>query len=392
MRILHAIHSMSLTGGGPSTVVREMALTAYKGGTYQTEVICLDPPGAPFLECEGVPVHGVGPGIGKYGFTLRLDRWLEENLSRFDGVVVNGLWQYHGYAVWKACRGKKPYVVFPHGMLDPWFKKSYPTKHRKKALYWAVIERRLLRDATGVMFTSPTEAELAPHTFRHSEWTSCVVPYGTVAPAGEPELQIERFYAACPELRDKNFILFIGRLHKKKGCDLLIQAFAQMYRDHPETHLVIAGPDEERLKPELSSLATAGGVCDRVHFPGMLRGDVKWGAFYAAEVFALPSHQENFGVAVVEALACGTPVLISNQVNIWREIVGDEVGLVEEDNLAGTSRLLARWRDLTTAERAEMAKKCRPTFQRRYDVSGLPRILVEQLSHSRQDELVPSGD
>jgi len=391
MRILHAIHSMSLTAGGPTAVVREMAQTAQRGGIYHTEVVCLDAPNQPSLECEGVPIHCVGPGIGKYGFTPRLDRWLKDNLPRFDGVVVNGLWQYHGYAVWRACRhGKKPYVVFAHGMLDPWFKKAYPFKHRKKALYWAAIERRLLRDATGVMFTSPTEAELAPQTFRHSEWTSCVVPYGTVAPTGEARVQIERFYSACPEVRNSNFILFIGRLHKKKGCDLLVQAFASLYRDHPGTHLVLAGPDEERLQPELTSLAAAGGVGDRVHFPGMLSGDAKWGAFYAAEVFALPSHQENFGVAVVEALACGTPVLISDQVNICREIVADEVGLVERDDLEGTTRLLARWRSLSPAERAQMAMRCRPAFQHRYDISELPRILVERLTHSRQDELVSS--
>jgi glycosyltransferase involved in cell wall biosynthesis len=391
MRILHAIHSMSLTAGGPTNVVREIAQSARRSGIYQAEVVCLDAPSQPSLQCEGLPIHCVGPGIGKYGFTLRLDRWLKENLSRFDGVIVNGLWQYHGYAVWKACHGKKPYVVFAHGMLDPWFKKAYPAKHRQKALYWAAIERRLLRDATSVMFTSPAEAELAPQTFRHSEWTSCVVPYGTVAPNGKPEVQIERFYAACPEVRSSKFILFIGRLHKKKGCDLLIQAFAQTCRDDPEMHLIIAGPDEERLTPELTSLATAGGVGDRVHFPGMLRGDAKWGAFYAAEVFALPSHQENFGVAVAEALACGTPVLISNQVNIWREIVADEVGLVEDDDLAGTTRLLARWRAIRPTERAEMAIRCRPSFQHRYDVSELPRILAELLSHSKQGELVPSG-
>ncbi len=174
--------------------------------------------------------------------------------ARFDGVSVHGLWQYHGYAVWKACRGKKPYIVFPHGMLDPWFKKAYPGKHRKKALYWEAIERRVLRDAEAVIFTSPLEAELAPQTYRRSEWKSCIVPYGTMEPIGDRGLQVERFYAACPEVREWPFILFIGRLHKKKGCDLLIQAFARAALGKPETHLVIAGPDEEGLKPELPAL------------------------------------------------------------------------------------------------------------------------------------------
>ena len=155
--------------------------------------------------------------------------------------------------------------------------------------------------------------------------------------------------------------------------------------------MVIAGPDEEGLEPELTSLATAGGAGERVHFPGMLRGDAKWGAFYAAEAFALPSHQENFGVAVAEALACGTPVLISNKVNIWREIAADGVGLVEEDDLAGTARLLARWRALTVAERAEMGAKSRPVFQRRYNVREVPRILAELFNNTRQGQLIHSG-
>jgi glycosyltransferase involved in cell wall biosynthesis len=276
-------------------------------------------------------------------------------------------------------------------MLDPWFKQAYPAKHRKKALYWEAIERRLLRDATAVIFTSPLEAELAPQTYRRSEWTSCIVPYGTMEPGGDRGVQLESFYAVCPEVRAKPFILFIGRLHKKKGCDLLIRAFAGAARENPESHLVIAGPDEEGLKPELLSLASESGVSERVHFPGMLQGDAKWGAFYSAEVFALPSHQENFGVAVAEALACGTPVLISNKVNIWREIAEDGVGLVEEDNLEGTTDLLKRWRGLSNVERMEMADKCRPSFQRRYNVRHVPEILAELFSNARRGELVHSG-
>jgi glycosyltransferase involved in cell wall biosynthesis len=384
MRILHAMHSMSPEGGGPAEAARRLAQTAGEEKIYQAEFVTLDAPDSPYLQSESVSIHAVGPGRGKYGRTRDLDRWLDENLGRFDGVSVHGLWQYHGYAIWKRCHGKKPYIVFPHGMLDPWFKQAYPAKHRKKALYWAAIERRLLRDATAVIFTSPIEAELAPQTYWRSRWKSCVVPYGTVEPKGDLAVQVESFHAACPSVRGRSFILFIGRLHRKKGCDLLVRAFAEAYRDDPETHLVVAGPDEEGLRPELTSLAAARGVGDRVHFPGMLRGDAKWGAFHAAEVFALPSHQENFGVAVAEALACGTPVLISNKVNIWREIVADGVGLVEEDDLAGTTRLLARWRALAPEERTAMGQKSRPVFERRYNVRKVPGILAELFSGTRQ--------
>jgi glycosyltransferase involved in cell wall biosynthesis len=391
MRILHAIHSMSPAAGGPTTVVRDLAQTARRGGDYETEVVCLDAPNEPFLRCEDVPIHGVGPGIGKYGFTLRLDQWLRENLSRFDGVVVNGLWQYHGWASWRACRGRIPYVVYAHGMLDPWFKQAYPMKHFKKALYWEAIEKRLLRDAKAVLFTSPRELELAPKTFRTNEWNGFSVPQGTLGPSGYREISVESFYGACPGVQGMSFLLFIGRIHKKKGCDLLIQAFARSAAGDPAMHLVIAGPDVEGWRSELLLLASQAGIGSQVHFPGMLEGDAKWGAFYAAEAFVLPSHQENFGIAVAESLACGTPVLISNQVNIWKDIVEDRVGFVEDDNLEGTVRLLERWRNLPPEERKAMVARCVPSFQRRYDMRRVPKTIARLFRSAERAELIPSA-
>jgi glycosyltransferase involved in cell wall biosynthesis len=388
MRILHSIHSLSHESGGPAEVVRRLAETARHAGIYETEIVCLDAPESAYLHSETLRVHAVGPGLGKYGFTARLDQWFKENLGRFDGVVVNGLWQYHGLASWRACHGKIPYVVYAHGMLDPWFKRRYPLKHVKKSLYWEFAERRLLRDATAVLFTSPLEAELAPGTFRKSEWTSFTVPNGTLEPVGDSNLQVEEFYAACPEVRSMPFLLFIGRIHEKKGCDLLIQAFARLVSSGSAIHLVMAGPDEQGWKAQLRSMASRSGVGDRVHFPGMLRGDAKWGAFYAAEAFVLPSHQENFGIAVAEALACGTPVLISNKVSIWREILLDRVGLVEEDDLEGTFRLLEGWRALSIADRMGMVARCRPTFQRRYDMKQVPSVIAGLFSRTLQGELV----
>lgn len=276
-------------------------------------------------------------------------------------------------------------------MLDPWFKRHYPLKHLKKSLYWEATERRLLREATAVLFTSPLEAELAPGTFRKSQWNSFTVPNGTLEPVGDPEFQIQEFYAACPEVTAKPFLLFIGRIHEKKGCDLLIQAFARSASSDPETQLVMAGPDEQGWMTQLRAMAVRAGIGDRVHFPGMLRGDAKWGAFYAAEAFILPSHQENFGIAVAEALACGTPVLISNKVSIWREILLDGVGLVEEDDLEGTFRLLDRWRALSAAARIEMVARCRPTFQRRYDMKQVPTVIAGLFSRTLQGELVHAG-
>jgi glycosyltransferase involved in cell wall biosynthesis len=108
----------------------------------------------------------------------------------------------------------------------------------------------------------------------------------------------------------------------------------------------------------------------------MLRGDAKWGAFHAAEAFVLPSHQENFGIAAAEALACGTPVLLSDKVNIAREIADDGAGWMEPDTAAGTERLLERWIELPPAERQAMAVRARECFHKRYDMRENAKAIV----------------
>lgn len=173
-----------------------------------------------------------------------------------------------------------------------------------------------------------------------------------------------------PQLRDRRFLLFLSRLHEKKGCDLLFQAFAKTASAAPDLDLVMAGPDQVGLEAKLRRIAAENGIASRVHWPGMLSGDIKWGALRACDAFVLPSHQENFGISVVEALAAGRPVLISNQVNIWPDIYADGIGLVDDDTSECTIRLLHRWLALSPAERGAMAARAYPSFTHRYSMRG----------------------
>jgi len=206
---------------------------------------------------------------------------------------------------------------------------------------------------------------------------------GTSIPAGDPAAQREAFFAAYPHLRGKRLLLFLSRIHVKKGCDLLIEAFARVAASDPSLHLVMAGPDQTGWQAELEVQAQRLGIGDRITWPGMLSGNLKWGAFHAADVFVLPSHQENFGVAVAEALACGLPVLISNKVNIWREIEADCAGLVAPDTIGGTTHLLRTWLALPKAEQQAMRRQTQATFLCRFEITnsaqGLLRILGEQI-------------
>jgi glycosyltransferase involved in cell wall biosynthesis len=294
--------------------------------------------------------------------------------------VVHGLWQYQGYATWRALRGRfPPYFVFTHGMLDPWFKRQYPLKHLKKWLYWPWGEYRVLRDARGVLFTCEEEARQAPRSFWLYRARPLVVGFGIAPPDGDPAVEIDAFHRAFPGLKDKEILLFLGRIHPKKGCDLLIEAFARAAAGSPSLHLVMAGPDGAGWQAELVRLAADRGVADRVTWTGMIDGDVKWGALRAASAFVLPSHQENFGVAVVEAMACGTPVLISDKVNIWREIVADRAGLAAPDTLAGTHQLLTDWAALAPAERALMKGRAQAASRERFGIASTVRRLVNAI-------------
>ena len=205
----------------------------------------------------------VGPLWARYAFSPRLSRWLRENLGRFDGVVMHGIWTYPGVALrFAARRAGKPYGVFAHGALDPWFNRKYPLKHVKKLLYWPV-QYAVFRDARAVFFTAESERDLAKASFRPSHWNSVVVPCGITDPEErgmDAGSQIETFYRRFPELRARRYLLFLARIHAKKGCDLLVEAFAKVAPSVPEVDLVIAGPDQEGMQAKLQLRAEQLGI------------------------------------------------------------------------------------------------------------------------------------
>ena len=372
MNTLHVIDSLSPAAGGPPESVRQL-VAAYREIGAGIEVVCLDNPGETFLSGLMCPVHALGQSyLGRYGFSPRLWRWLRENAARFDGMVMHGIWTFPGVALRFAARtAGKPYGIFAHGQLDPWFHRKYPLKHLKKMLYWPV-QYSVMRDARAVLFTAGSERDLARSSFRPNAWSSAVVGLGITDPEThmkDPAGQIETLHVRFPELRGRRYLLFLARIHAKKGCDLLLEAFGKVASGAPDVDLVIAGPDQEGMQETLKRRAGQLGIADRVHWPGFIDGDVKWGALRACDAFVLSSHSENFGIAVVESLAVARPVLISNKVNIWPEIEGDGAGIVEDDTLEGTERLLRRWFNLAGAERDTMAALARRSFLKRYTMN-----------------------
>lgn len=370
MRILHLVSSINPSSGGPTEAIRMLVEHAPMG--FSAEVVTLDDPAAPFLKEMPCPVHAFGNPRGRW-FSVGLLRWLAANRHRFDGAVVHGLWQFTGIAAALALAGRLPYVpyvVFVHGMLDPYFKREFPLKHIKKWIFWIGAEYWVLRLAARVLFTTAAERDLAAQSFRLHRWTALVAPLGTVPLSLDPDTAAlrEAFFSRVPDVRNRRFLLFLGRLDPKKGCDLLLTAFAAIAPLHPSLHLVVAGPDPRNWAAALQDIAAEAGCAGRVHWPGMLRGDAKFGAFAACEAFILPSHQENFGIAAVEALASGKPVLLADPVNIAPDLERAGCALVESDTVAGTRRLIERWLALPPAAQAEMGRRALVAFEADYDM------------------------
>lgn len=381
MKILRIIASGDLRDGGPIEGVQRVGRALERLGHIQT-LATLDAPDASFSDASDARIIRLGrigrTSGGRIPYAPRAVPWLREHLHEYDVAIVSGLWNHATLAARRALVGGPiPYVVFTHGMLDPWFRRTYPVKNLIKSASWLVSEGPLLRHAHAVLFTSEEERDLARGAFWPYRVKERVVAYGTADVSGDAVAQLKAFRMAAPKLGDRRFLLFLSRIHEKKGCDLLVEAFAKIIDADPTLDLVIAGPDESGLRADLEERAAKLGAGDRIHWPGMLEGDAKWGAFRACEAFVLPSHQENFGIVVAEAMACSRPVLITDKVNIWREVKGSGAGLVAPDTGEGVHEMLNRFLALTSSERIAIGKLARACFLKRFHIDEAARDLAD---------------
>ena len=225
-------------------------------------------------------------------------------------------------------RHKVPYVVSAHGMLDHY---CMGQKRLKKQAFLALGGRRLFRDATAIHFTAQAELEQARAYIPVANKAivlPCVMDLSSYATLSGPEPALR----AYPQIRrEARKILFLSRVHPKKGVDLLIRAMAVVKAKMPGAQLLIAGPGDDRYFAELKALAERLGITDVVSFLGMARGAEKQSLYQVADVFVLPTHQENFGLVLAEAMACGAPVITTRGTDIWRELEQGGARIVDHD-------------------------------------------------------------
>ncbi len=395
MRCVHVIPYMAARAGGPVVVVdrlcRRMAALGVESVVLTTDVLGEAPPerveardggvGGPALARSGDTSRwaGIGdcPGGGyeqrtfhalsrRFAYSPALAAALNEIVPTCDLVHVHTLWTHTTAAAVRAARRHRvPCVVMPHGMLDP---NALARKRLRKLLYGRLFEFARVRSARGVIYTTDEERDLARRTLRTAAGKppEYVVPLGADEPPGRREVLARAFLADRPDLADKTLVTFLGRVHPKKGLDLLVPAFAAVAARVPRAHLLIVGPDEAGTWPRVRRQVESLGLAARVTRIDMLTGARKWSALAASTLFVLPSYQENFAIAVAEAMRIGTPVVISERVNIRRTVESGGAGRVVPCEVAALGAAIQQcldapqtvWRAMSDAAVAVAQRHC----------------------------------
>jgi len=317
MKIMHVVTSLDPAQGGPPAVVTRLAAAQAALGHDVSILAYADPAAAertarsvaPIPGFERVRVHGLPP-------PGRLVRFTGSDVRAFLDPLIRGHRALHLHGIWDtllihaakvARRAGVPYALVPHGMLDPW---SLSQRAMKKKVALALGFGSLIRHAAFLHTLNTDEQHLIGPLNLNPR--TAVIPNGVFLSEIEPLPPRGSFRAKHPELAADPYVLFLSRLHFKKGLDYLADAFAIASKSLPRLRLVVAGPDDGARDPFVQQIARLG-LTERTHVVGPVYGGDKIAAFVDAAAFCLPSRQEGFSVAVTESLACGTPVVISDQ-------------------------------------------------------------------------------
>ena len=355
--------------GGLSAVLPELTAAVNRTGLCSSKISAFCAPD------EQVP----SPGQSAAHEDVRILRWpmgrrpwltdtklraqFQNAVRATDGLHLHGLWEQSTLIGARSARAlNKPYVVSAHGMLERW---ALGNKRLKKQVYSALVERTNLRGAACLHALTAAEAE--DYRRYGASGPVAIIPNGVQVPQ---RVSGSLFLREHPELEGKRLVLFLGRIHFKKGLDLLVDAWAGIAPDWPDAHLVLAGPDSEQTLAAVERRVQELGITQRVSFTGMLDAPRKWSALSAAECFVLPSYSEGLSVSTLEAMGMGLPVIITEQCNL-PEVQHSGAGWEIRSEL---SRLTSALRDCLSnlpAQNREIGHRGRKLVQARYTWSAV---------------------
>jgi glycosyltransferase involved in cell wall biosynthesis len=343
--------------GGISAVLPSFCEAVSRGGRAEASLAPFCAPDEQFEVTPGLEVERYPLGNTKWRGGDEVRRRFQAQIDRSAGLHIHGLWQEHCALAARAARkAAKPYIISAHGMLEPW---ALHHKRWKKLLYSMALERRNLNGAA--CLHALTDREARDYRRFGLDNPVAIVPNGVELPASTDP---SAFFHEYPQLAGKRIVLFLARLHFKKGLDLLCQAWKNA--DRPgDVQLVLAGPDFEGTEARVKSLIKDLDITSSVTFTGMLKGERKWNALAAAEVFVLPSRSEGLSVSVLEALGMGVPAIVSSQCNV-PEVQTRECGWMIEPDTNELTAALNQYFESSAGNRFMMGMNGRRVIEEKY--------------------------
>ena len=377
MKALHVIPSMSPEYGGPVAVVRALTCAlAHEGiqcDIFSTRDKKADtdvklPPGPELHLFETGPLARFWPA---YSSDLKKAVRAGLRSETFDIVHVHEPWHHPGFVAFRtASKHGVPFVLTPHGTLEAW---ALDHKSLKKRIYMKLVQDHIMESSDAIH--ALTEAEMTRITELGYKTPVVVAPNGVNPGLLDCAPDISEFTAKYPKLVGTLVILFLGRLHSKKGLDILARSYAKICHKRKDCTLLVAGPDEDGSRKRMESLLLTEHALDRTVFTGMLTGRDKLAALRCADLFVLSSYSEGFSIAVLEAMAAGLPVVISRQCN-FPEVAERAAGfVVEPDEPAVTQAISTLLSD--GALRVAMGRNGQRLVRGKYSWGGIAASMAE---------------
>jgi glycosyltransferase involved in cell wall biosynthesis len=302
-----------------------------------------------------------------YKFSWSLTSWLLQNISNYDLVHTHTLFCYPTLPAYWACQLHQiPYIMTPHGMLEPW---ALAYKSWKKTPYFELIEKPALQRASAIQMLASTEANNVEQLELKSPLV--IIPNGIYPEDFQDLPNPEIFYQQFPETRHKKLILFLGRIDPKKGLDLLAISFEKIHAQFPETHLVLAGPDNIDFSPTVKGYFSEVNCLEAVTFTGMLTGSLKYAALAAADIYVAPSYSEGFSVSVLEGMASGLTCVISTGCNFPEAGMEKAALVVDIDTKQITDAIL--WCLINPEDAKQIGDRARTLIFNNYTWEGIAK-------------------
>ena len=376
LRVLSIISTMDPKNGGPAKSILDQNIYFTKVKKYRAKIISLDRKhNLPkyFHQYKSISYFPRNSffskfkllGINRYPIQLNFLNWLIKNKNNYDVFILHGIWDFKNLIARLFIKNK--YYVFLHGTLNPYERKSF-FKYLKKKIYWFLIEKKNLLNAKAVLFTSKEEKKLSNNTFINTDdLNKLTVDYGIILEKYNESACSNKLFKTYPFLKNKKYYLFMGRVDPKKGCDILLQSI-YLLGNKFKSNLVFAGDYNNSTGEELKRLVTKLDLQEKVFFLGHVADDIKSGVLTNSKAMLLCSHDENFGISLVESLGYGKPVLTTYKVNTYKKILAYKAGYIANDNAKSFCRIINKFENLNLKQKRLMSKNARNCFNENFNL------------------------